>query len=357
MRRLYSILTSCFVFLTGLMLTGNVLAAVNCNQYLDSAPLSRTTVLGEERVSNGVYEGVAQQYNVSSGQITSVVFWGRVNPAAGLATCTLRVRIYDENLGFPGIVLGTQNVVVDSASAPYLVTATFSSPVSISAPFIVSIEPSSPTVDDYFIQRNTHPDGQFLYLNKLKQASQWQKNLAAGGDTTLNFDFHILPAGTISVAASFTHGATGNTTNFSNTSTNATSFLWEFGDGDTSTAVSPSHNYAASGAYNVKLKAFRLGIPGCVDSVTVSVPVVITGLNTPTAKKGMVLTSSLVHDVLGIEVGAWTNIRIVDVLGNQVAKFKVKPNELQQLRIDFLKPGVYIINSDIYKSLRFVKSR
>jgi PKD repeat protein len=40
-----------------------------------------------------------------------------------------------------------------------------------------------------------------------------------------------------------------------NTSTNATSYLWDFGDNTTSTEANPNHIYSTGGAYNVKLTA------------------------------------------------------------------------------------------------------
>lgn len=42
---------------------------------------------------------------------------------------------------------------------------------------------------------------------------------------------------------------------FTNYSQNATSYLWNFGDGETSTETDPVHTYAASGDYSVKLTA------------------------------------------------------------------------------------------------------
>jgi hypothetical protein len=257
------------------------------------------------------------------------------------------------------VILGSQNVVVDSASSTYRVTAIFSTPVSVSGSVIISIEPFSPVVDNFFIRRNTHPDGQYLYLNKLKQANQWFKNLAAGGDTTLNFDFLILPVTIQNVTASFTSGSSGNTTNFTNTSTNASSYLWNFGDGDTSTATSPSHNYASSATYNVTLTVYANGIAPCVDSVTTAVPVVITGVNPLPSKKnaGITLASGIVQNVLTIESGSTVTIRILDVLGNQVGKYNLKQNEKQQIKIDQLKPGIYIVNADNSKSVRFIKTK
>ncbi|MDX1477991.1 MAG: peptidylprolyl isomerase [Saprospiraceae bacterium] len=42
---------------------------------------------------------------------------------------------------------------------------------------------------------------------------------------------------------------------FTNTSEQAETYLWEFGDGTTSTEPSPKHRYRRSGAYTVRLKA------------------------------------------------------------------------------------------------------
>ena len=49
------------------------------------------------------------------------------------------------------------------------------------------------------------------------------------------------------------------TVNFSNTSTNATGYEWDFGDGGTSTLVNPSHTYSTAGDYTVKLIATAPG--------------------------------------------------------------------------------------------------
>jgi PKD repeat protein len=55
--------------------------------------------------------------------------------------------------------------------------------------------------------------------------------------------------------ANFTATQNQLTVTFNNTSTNATSYLWDFGDGMTSTIPSPSHTYAAPGTYTVSLSA------------------------------------------------------------------------------------------------------
>jgi PKD repeat protein len=58
------------------------------------------------------------------------------------------------------------------------------------------------------------------------------------------------------VNADFTFSsAPGFTINFTNQSTDALSYLWDFGDGSTSIEVSPSHSYASAGTYIIKLVA------------------------------------------------------------------------------------------------------
>lgn len=55
--------------------------------------------------------------------------------------------------------------------------------------------------------------------------------------------------------------------NFTNTSVNATSYLWSFGDGNTSTQTSPSHTYLNPGNYTVTLAATNSNT-GCTAEYT-----------------------------------------------------------------------------------------
>lgn len=63
----------------------------------------------------------------------------------------------------------------------------------------------------------------------------------------------------------------GNNFNFTNTSAGASSYLWNFGDANTSANVSPLHAYATAGSFNVKL--ISTTIYGCKDSTIKSVDV------------------------------------------------------------------------------------
>jgi PKD repeat protein len=56
-----------------------------------------------------------------------------------------------------------------------------------------------------------------------------------------------------------TKAETGETITFTNTSQNASTYSWNFGDGKTSTEKDPKHAYLSKGTYNVELKAIGEG--------------------------------------------------------------------------------------------------
>ncbi|QMW03331.1 PKD domain-containing protein [Spirosoma foliorum] len=68
--------------------------------------------------------------------------------------------------------------------------------------------------------------------------------------TTLNVDIN-----TIKPIADFMWSETGGTVTFTNTSKNANTYTWDFGDGKTSSEVTPKYAYAKNGKYTVVLTA------------------------------------------------------------------------------------------------------
>ncbi|WMN10873.1 PKD domain-containing protein [Marivirga salinae] len=83
--------------------------------------------------------------------------------------------------------------------------------------------------------------------------------------------FHrLIRKGYAPIAASFTVETTELTATFTNTSLNAETYLWEFGDGATSAEENPSHTYAEEGTYEVTLTATG---PGQSATVTQEVSV------------------------------------------------------------------------------------
>lgn len=60
--------------------------------------------------------------------------------------------------------------------------------------------------------------------------------------------------------ANFSFAITGLDVNFSNLSENGVTYLWEFGDGSTSTDENPIHTYTADGNYSVILTTTKCGV-------------------------------------------------------------------------------------------------
>lgn len=75
-------------------------------------------------------------------------------------------------------------------------------------------------------------------------------------------------------SAGFTYSGSGLTFTFTNLSGNASGYLWNFGDGNTSTQASPNYTYTNSGSYLVTLIASN----NC-DSDTISQNIMVVGIN------------------------------------------------------------------------------
>lgn len=76
---------------------------------------------------------------------------------------------------------------------------------------------------------------------------------SAGGSSTYTQQGFITVLGP--PATTFTSSINGTTVSFANTSQNATTYLWEFGDGSTSNEANPTHTYLNGGTYTVTLSA------------------------------------------------------------------------------------------------------
>ncbi len=74
-------------------------------------------------------------------------------------------------------------------------------------------------------------------------------------------------------AASFTSTTNGASVQFTNTSSNATTYLWDFGDGNSSTTENPTHTYTTDGTYTVTLTASNsCGASTTTQTVTITTP-------------------------------------------------------------------------------------
>ncbi|MDH4472887.1 MAG: PKD domain-containing protein [Fluviicola sp.] len=154
--------------------------------------------------------------------------------------------------------------------------------------------------------------------------------------------------------ANFTQVITSVTSNFTDNSTNATSWMWNFGDGNTSTNQNPSHTYAASGTYTVVLVATN----DCGNDTT-STQITVNGVGLselqleqsinvfPNPNNGnftVELTNTVDKDVA---------VSVVDVLGNVLYNnaFGAQTNFQINLVDQLLAGGIYFLEITIDNTL------
>ncbi len=150
------------------------------------------------------------------------------------------------------------------------------------------------------------------------------------------------------VLAGFTYVQTGGTFTFTNTSIGGTSWLWNFGDTDTSTLQNPVHTYSSGGLHTVTLIAYN---GNCSDTITLIDTIINTGINSPNINTSLNVYPDPVNDNLIInlntlEQGKEWSIILYDVLGQTVLKTTmVTTTGSNQKQLDFssIAKGIYTL--------------
>ncbi len=81
-------------------------------------------------------------------------------------------------------------------------------------------------------------------------------------------------------SATYTYSINNNTVNFINTSLNSTNFIWNFGDGNSSTSTNPQHTFANPGTYIISLTASTICNEFTTTDTITIIPTTITNLDT-----------------------------------------------------------------------------
>ena len=144
------------------------------------------------------------------------------------------------------------------------------------------------------------------------------------------------------VDADFTSVATGGTVAFTDNSTGATSWLWDFGDGNTSTQQNPTHTYATNGPHTVTL---TINNGACAYTTTVSVTTSIQTINNsfnaviapnPATEQTILRFSEALNEDLTIE--------IIDVHGRVLRTSTMFAGTVNQvLNLRDLAPAMYMV--------------
>lgn len=161
--------------------------------------------------------------------------------------------------------------------------------------------------------------------------------------------------------AAFNIGAgVGLAVQLNNTSTNAVSYSWNFGDGQTSTQSNPTHIYAVGDVYIITLTAY-----GECDTVTTTLTYnananSVEGFDNADIRVYPNPTKHQINLAFGdVEAGAFT-FKVLDVSGKvvMVNEANVSSGSLMTLDVQHLVPGIYFIQANSNKAssiFKFVK--
>ena len=149
--------------------------------------------------------------------------------------------------------------------------------------------------------------------------------------------------------AAFSSPSTGNTNvpiPFTDQSSNAATWLWDFGDGNTDTMASPTHTYSNPGIYTVVLEIEDAA--GCRDSVSQVVDVLINSISDPGGMEVEVWPVPAQEEIFvryrfrGQQTGT---IRLVNVLGQPVFQgtFQASGEWTQPVPVARFARGIYFL--------------
>jgi PKD repeat protein len=167
--------------------------------------------------------------------------------------------------------------------------------------------------------------------------------------------------------ASFTSAAGGLTyqINFTNTTTNGTTYLWNFGDGNTSTSPNPSYTYVSNGTFTVTLTAEN---GNCSDVTTRTVTIVGVGVEEVTNNIESIRlfpnpTSSKATLQLGVTEATDATITVADFTGriiNVINSSLTQGDNSITIDTNEFSSGIYFVNiqnNGNYKQVKLVVNK
>ncbi|MCH2043825.1 MAG: T9SS-dependent M36 family metallopeptidase [Saprospiraceae bacterium] len=151
-----------------------------------------------------------------------------------------------------------------------------------------------------------------------------------------------VPAQAVFTNSDFAYTVTNTTVDFIDNSQGATTWAWDFGDGNTSSAQNPSHTYAANGFYTVNLTVN--GICTYTDTVFVGVSSVSTLANRVEVQLSPNPAQAATNLRLSQALTQPMNVELVSIDGRVLETWVVNAG-VQELRIetDRLVPAMYML--------------
>ncbi len=171
-------------------------------------------------------------------------------------------------------------------------------------------------------------------------------------DSLSKWNLHALSDQTI---AEFAYTNNNSGVSFLNTSSHATSYHWNFGDGQSSTETNPLHTYASNGTYTVQL----IALDSC-DTDTLTIQVVCTSLELSPIQNNDFMLKTLNNDLYSIEskTGEIFQLSIIDANGRLI-RSKSHSDSKQVIDLSQNTKGIYFIqleNSSFSKTIKIIKN-
>ena len=145
--------------------------------------------------------------------------------------------------------------------------------------------------------------------------------------------------------AEFQHQVSGLIASFTNLSSNATTFLWDFGDGTSDTAFSPVKSYSTHGQYTVTLVAER---PCLSDSFSAIVVVTVSGTGDKAHSPVMLLYPNPANGHITVYFGnaaAPIRMEVIALSGQPVWVGQIIDQGKVHIPLAGIPSGVYTVRS------------
>lgn len=141
------------------------------------------------------------------------------------------------------------------------------------------------------------------------------------------------------ISTHFDYAIEAGTVSFTNLNPTATTFLWDFGDGNSSTEVNPTHTYSANTIYEVSLTT-----DACGEDSTRTQSIEIDNLNTTDFNtENLRIYPNPSTDFVYFTTAEYSSIRIFDNTGKELKASLSKTEDTYQLDIREFNKGIYFV--------------
>ena len=145
--------------------------------------------------------------------------------------------------------------------------------------------------------------------------------------------------------ADFIFGGNNLTVDFTNNSINATDYLWDFGDGNTSTEENPVHIYSSPGTYQVSLISSQAN---CSDDTIQDVTVPMVGIGEYANDELVRIFPNPNNGIFNVEIKNYKEveeIRLLDLSGQTIKSISHNSinNSLISFDLETVVSGIYFL--------------